>query len=164
MLISVLDSVLVYSWSLYSSFLTEGGDLAGPRLAPCWDLAGAWPGPRRDLPGPRQQPLGIPVSPARFIRLESIGNPGITNYQFNTKNNKNAMLCCKNPEAVICTFYYFLCLFCVRLLLYIVFFFATRLTVRCYGPIYFYYILMLIFDVLVKSFVLAEVKATTFTF
>ena len=88
MLISVLDSVLVYSWSLYSSFLTEGGDLAGPRLAPCWDLAGAWPGPRRDLPGPRQQPSGIPVSPARFIRLESIGNPGITNYQFNTKNSK----------------------------------------------------------------------------
>jgi hypothetical protein len=91
MLISVLDSVLVYSWSLYSSFLTEGGDLAGPRLAPCWDLAGAWPGPRRDLPGPRQQPTGIPVGPVRFIRLESIGNPEITNYQFNSKKNKTAI-------------------------------------------------------------------------
>ena len=95
MLISVLDSVLVHSWSLYSSFLTEGGEPGGPGAVwlaawlglagPCW----AWLAPGRDLAGPRQQPTGIPVGPVRFIRLESIGNLQITNYQLNSKTAKN---------------------------------------------------------------------------
>ena len=54
-------------------------------------------------------------------------------------------------------------------LLYIAFFIATRPTVGCLGPIYFiiyvfHHLIMLMFDVLVKSFVLAEVEATTLTF
>ena len=60
------------------------------------------------------------------------------------------------------------CLFCILILLNILFLFATRLTVRCYGPIYsiidvFHKLLMLMFDMLVKSFVVAEVKATMLT-
>ena len=56
-----------------------------------------------------------------------------------------------------------LCLFFMWVFVYIVFFFPTRLTVRCYGPIYFiiyvlHNILMLVFDVLVKSFVLLKSK------
>ena len=55
---------------------------------PGWGLAGAWPGlagawlaPGRDLAGPSQPPTGIPVGPVRFVRLQSIGNLKITNYQ-----------------------------------------------------------------------------------
>ena len=94
MLISVLDSVLVHSWSLCSSFLTEGGEPGGPGAVwlvawlglagPCWGLAGHG----RDLAGPRQQPTGIPVG---FVRLQSIGNLEITNYQLNPKNSEYAV-------------------------------------------------------------------------
>ena len=67
-------------------------------VGPGWGLAGAWPGLAGAWlrlagasPDPWQQPRGIPVGPVRFIRLESIGNFQITNYQFNSKNSKTAV-------------------------------------------------------------------------
>ena len=70
-------------------------------VGPGWGLAGAWPGlagawltPGRDLAGPRQQPTGIPVDPVGFVRLQSIGNLKITNYQLNSKTAKNIVKHC----------------------------------------------------------------------
>ena len=64
--------------------VVPGWGLAGA----CPGLAGAWLTPGRDLAGPRQQPTGIPVGPVGFIRLQSIGNLEITNYQLNSKTAK----------------------------------------------------------------------------
>jgi hypothetical protein len=61
--------------------VVPGWGLAGA----CPGLAGAWLTPGRDLAGPRQQPTGIPVGPVGFIRLQSIGNLEIINYQLNSK-------------------------------------------------------------------------------